>query len=73
MSATVDIIIDERSNVLIVPDRAVGKDSQGRQIVKVLVDKQTEERVVVTGLSDGFDTEIISGLKEGEVVLRKLS
>ncbi|HUV56640.1 MAG TPA: efflux RND transporter periplasmic adaptor subunit [Dehalococcoidales bacterium] len=73
MSATADIIISERSNVLLVPSRAIIKDSQGRAIVQVVVDKQTEERLVVVGLSDGFDTEIIDGLKEGEVVLRKPS
>ena len=73
MSATADIIISERSNVLLVPSRAIIKDSQGRAIVQVVVDKQTEERLVVVGLSDGFETEIIDGLKEGEVVLRKPS
>jgi len=25
--------------------------------------------VVVTGISDGFQTEIISGIKEGEIVV----
>ncbi len=73
MSATADIIISERSNVLLVPSRAIGKDSQGRAIVQVVVDERTEERLVVTGLSDGFETEIIDGLEEGEVVLRKPS
>jgi len=73
MSATADIVISERSNVLLVPNRAIIKDSQGRAIVQVVVDKQTEERLVVVGLSDGFETEIIDGLKEGEVVLRKPS
>jgi hypothetical protein len=35
----------------------------------VVVNEQTEERPVVIGISDGFDTEIVSGLNEGEVVL----
>ena len=73
MSASADIIINERSNILLVPDRAIGKDSQGRPIVKVIVDGETEERLVVVGLSDGFETEIIDGLSEGEVIQRKSS
>jgi len=69
MSATADIIIDERSNVLLVPSRAVKQDIQGRQVVEVMVDDQIQERPVVTGISDGYQTEIISGLDEGETVV----
>jgi multidrug efflux pump subunit AcrA (membrane-fusion protein) len=36
-----------------------------------MVDKQIEERPVVTGISDGFETEIVDGLKEGEMVVAK--
>jgi len=71
MSATADIIIAERSNVLLVPDRAVKQDSQGNNIVEVKIDKQIEERVVVIGISDGYQTEIVAGLEEGEIVLEK--
>jgi len=69
MSATADIIIDERSNVLLVPIRAVTQDSQGNPVVKVMVNEEIEERPVVIGISDGFDTEIVSGISEGEVVV----
>jgi RND family efflux transporter MFP subunit len=69
MSATADIIIAERTDVLLVPSRAVGEDSQGNLVVNVLADGQVEERAVVIGISDGYDTEILSGLEEGEVVM----
>jgi len=69
MSATADIIISERSNALLVPDRAITLDSQGNPVVKVVVDEEIEERPVVTGMSDGFETEIIDGLNEGEIVV----
>jgi len=69
MSATADIIINEASNVLLVPSRAITQDSQGNPMVKVIVNEELEERPVVTGISDGFDTEIVDGLDEGEVVL----
>jgi len=68
MSASADIILAKRSNVMLVPDRAITEDSEGRTIVNVMVNEQIEERPVVIGVSDGFDTEIISGLREGEVV-----
>ena len=73
MSATADIITNERRNVLLVPSRAIKQDSQGNLVVNVVVNEQIEERPVVIGISDGFQTEIIDGLNEGEVVLRKTS
>lgn len=69
MSTDADIIISERSNVLLVPDRAVKQDSDGNDIVEVKVNGELQERSVVTGISDGLDTEIIDGLNEGEIVL----
>jgi RND family efflux transporter MFP subunit len=69
MSATADIITASRSNVLLVPDRAIKQNSQGKTIVEVMVNGQAQERAVVTGISDGLQTEILDGLKEGEVVV----
>jgi len=69
MSAEADIVIVDRSSVLLVPSRAITEDSEGNPIVMVVVNEQTEERPVVIGISDGFDTEIVSGLSEGEVVV----
>ncbi len=71
MSATADIIIAERKNVLLVPDRAINQDSQGRTTVEIRLNEQTAERKVVIGVSDGTQTEIVSGLKEGEVVVER--
>jgi HlyD family secretion protein len=68
MSTDADIITNERTNVLLVPDRAIKKDSEGNTIVDVVTNGKLEERPVVVGVSDGFNIEIISGLKEGEVV-----
>jgi HlyD family secretion protein len=69
MSAEADIIIVERSGVLLVPDRVIQQDRQGSSIVYVMVDEHIEERSVVTGISDGFYIEIVSGLEEGEMVV----
>ncbi len=72
MSAIADIVIDERSNVLLVPNRAITQASQGNPIVKVMVNEETEEieeRPVVLGISDGFQTEIVDGLNEEDVVV----
>jgi len=69
MSASADIVLAKRENVLLVPSRAVRKDSAGNSYVNVMVDGDIQERQVVTGIGDSFQTEIISGLQEGETVV----
>ena len=71
MAATVDIITEERSGVLLVPNRVVAQDRQGNPVVGVMIDGQVQERVVVTGISDDTHTEIVEGLQEGDVVVQE--
>jgi len=69
MSATADIVIARRTGVLLIPERAIGQNAQGQTVVKVQVDGQVRERPIVVGISDGIQTEVISGLSEGEMVV----
>ena len=69
MSATADIIVQQRENTLLVPERAIERDSEGNPMVWVKLDGQIEERPVVTGISDGLQTEILDGLDEGEIIV----
>lgn len=68
LTVLVTIIVERRENALTVPQRAVRQVGRER-IVKVLVDGQTEERRVRTGVSDGQNVEILEGLQEGDIVL----
>jgi hypothetical protein len=52
-----------------VPDRTIKKDDQGNHVVMVVIDEEITARPVVTGISDGFNTEIINGLREEETVI----
>ena len=69
LTITVSIIVDERLNVLLVPNSAIA--TQGRQTsVQVLAaDGTPEQRAVKTGISDFQSTEIIEGLSEGEQII----
>ncbi|MFO7712540.1 MAG: efflux RND transporter periplasmic adaptor subunit [Dehalococcoidia bacterium] len=68
MSATADIIIERRHNVILIPDRAI-RGTREAPLVHVYADGEVEERAVTVGLSDGINTEIPSGLEEGEQVV----
>ncbi|MCL5076327.1 MAG: efflux RND transporter periplasmic adaptor subunit [Chloroflexi bacterium] len=68
MTANVSITVDQRDNVLMVPNRAIR--IQGRErIVEVLVNGQPEKRAIRVGLSNDQFTEVVEGLKEGEEVV----
>lgn len=68
MAVNATIIIDSKSDVLTAPSSAV-QTANGQEIVRVLRNGKVEEIEVETGISSETDTEIISGLKEGDEVI----
>jgi RND family efflux transporter MFP subunit len=69
LTASVDITCSQAENVLLIPTIALHK-SDGKNIVHVLnSDGAIEEREVNIGKSNTNQTEIVSGLSEGERVI----
>jgi RND family efflux transporter MFP subunit len=68
MSASAEVVVQEASHVLAVPNKAVG-GTPNNPTVSVMVNGAAETRSVTTGLSDDSYTEILSGLSEGERVI----
>jgi len=70
MNASVTMLLEIKEDVLIVPTRAIQNDN-GREVVTVMSQDQTKTTNVPvrTGITNGDQTEIISGLEEGQVVL----
>jgi len=71
LTATGDIIVDQKEHVLLIPNRAI-KGTPGDQWVEVLVDadkKVTEKRSVELGLQNETLSEVKKGLMEGEKVV----
>ena len=72
MSANAEIILEERLNVLLVPESAVIYDRNRNSSVEVpdpLQPKGRRKVPVKLGISDGVKTELIAGLKKGEKVI----
>lgn len=75
LTATAEISVDKHDNVLIVPNNAI-KSENGSYFVQVVRNEKTweiEQRPVTIGIQSRANTEIISGLKEGEIVLLDIS
>lgn len=68
MSVTAKIIVDSRDEVINIPSSAI-KSSNGQSTVQILKNNLPSTVTVETGLTDGTNTEIISGISENDVVI----
>ncbi len=68
MTASPNIIVEQRDNVLMVPNRAVRTVSK-QKVVTVLFEGQQIQTPVQVGLSNDSMTEITSGVMEGDTVV----
>lgn len=68
MTTHVKIIVEEKENVIVCPNESI-KFEDGRYVVYVKKDGELEKRQVKIGIRDEKNTEIISGLSEGEIIL----
>jgi HlyD family secretion protein len=71
MSADVQLVLDERVDVLTVPEGAMiyEGDSTFVEIVDETADGGKRKVHIEAGLSDGIKTEVVEGLEEGETVV----
>ncbi len=70
-SANSEIIIEQREDVLLVPERVIDFVGDSATVRVRKADNATEERVIQTGLSDAINIEVVGGLEEGEWVAEK--
>jgi RND family efflux transporter MFP subunit len=69
LTVTVSIIVDQRINVLLVPNGAITTQG-GQSYVQVLSpDGTIKWRAIKTGITDDVNTEVTDGLSEGEKVI----
>jgi HlyD family secretion protein len=72
MSANAEIILEEKKNVLLVPESAVIYDKHRKASVEVpdaTIEKGRRQVSATLGISNGVKTELVSGLKEGDKVI----
>jgi len=68
MTASVDIVVERKQDVLVVPNRALRRDQQGRY-VEILKDGIPQKAYVEIGVSDSTWTEILEGVSEGQEIV----
>lgn len=68
MTTHVRIIVEEKTDVLVVPNNAV-RFEEGKTVVYFKGKDKTEPRQVTPGIRDDRLTEIVAGLAEGETIV----
>jgi RND family efflux transporter MFP subunit len=70
MYASVEIPIRSANNALVVPIQAVENSGEDRgQVLIVNAENKIEQRQVTLGLQTANEVEVLSGLKEGEMII----
>ncbi|MFC1941812.1 HlyD family efflux transporter periplasmic adaptor subunit [Chloroflexota bacterium] len=69
LTVTVTIIVDERNDVLLIPNAAVSVQGMQSYVQVTTESGETEQRAIETGISDWQFTEVTEGLNEGEQIL----
>ncbi len=69
LTVTVSIVVDERTDVLLIPNSAIIRQGQQTYVQVMSPDGITEERLIQTGISDWQYTEVTDGLSEGEKIV----
>jgi len=74
-SANADVIIREKKDVLSIPERLVTFEDGGKkatvELAAVAPKAQPKKVEIKTGVSDGLNVEVISGLKKGEKIVER--
>ncbi|HLE32942.1 MAG TPA: efflux RND transporter periplasmic adaptor subunit [Bacteroidota bacterium] len=70
-SANASIIINKKTDVLMIPERTVTFRNDSSFVRFALGPQSDEERLIKTGLSDAINIEVKDGLKEGDEVVEK--
>ena len=74
-SANADLVIREKKDILLVPERVVTFEDGGKKTFVEIPGgspKAEPKKIEIqTGLSDGLNCEVVSGLKKGDLVLQR--
>ena len=69
MYAEATLKLEEKPHALAVPLQAVNHEGEETTVFVVTADNKIEERPVKLGIQTATDAEVVSGLKEGDLVV----
>jgi HlyD family secretion protein len=74
-SANADLVIKEKKDILVVPERVIQFEDGGKKAFVELPGpgpkSPPKKSEITTGLSDGLNCEVVAGLKKGDFVIQR--
>jgi HlyD family secretion protein len=74
-SANADLVITEKKDILLIPERVIVFEDGGKkafvEIPGASPNAPVKKVEIATGLSDGLNCEVVSGLKKGDLVVQR--
>jgi len=74
-SATADLVIREKTDILVIPERLVLFEDDGAKTFVELAPETPEDEPrkveIEVGLSDGLNIEVVAGLEEGDEIVQR--
>jgi len=74
-SANADVVIREKKDILLIPERVIQFEDGGKKAfveIPGTSPKAPAQKIeIATGLSDGLNCEVVSGLKKGDLVIQR--
>jgi HlyD family secretion protein len=74
-SSNADVIIREKNDILLIPERLVLWEDEGKKALVELPgpgpEKEPTKVEIQTGISDGLNIEVVSGLQKGQKVVER--
>ncbi len=71
MTANIDIIVKEKENAVVIPWDSFSEAADGKTYVLTGDNMQQTKRFIETGILDGDNVEVVSGLSAGDSILVK--
>lgn len=71
MTANIDITVAEKNAAVVVPWDSINENSEGQTYVLVGDNMHPDKHIITTGILDGDNIEVVSGLSAGDEILVK--
>lgn len=71
MTANIDITVTEKKAAVVIPWDSINENSQGQTYVLVGDNMNPDKHIIKTGILDGDNIEVVSGLSAGDEILVK--
>ncbi len=69
MTAAAEIKVEDAQELLMIPYQCILQDENNQEYVMILSDSRAERRNIITGIEQGFCTQVLGGVQPSDILL----